>query len=568
MIHIKLVALNARFTHSCLALFYVREKLAAHLPDPDISLCQFTINDPYYQIVQNSAQGSPEAIFFSVYIWNSRLMQRLIRDLAGLLPDTMLVLGGPQAPSLFPHQKGDSFLHTVVHGEIEAIPPRFFTDFQQRKLKKSYLPESPGTGGTGFSSPYHDNDFASHLKNRSVYYESSRGCPFSCSYCLSAARPGVRHRDIDRVKEELNAILKHRPKTVRFVDRTFNDRPERALEIWKFLLDRGTGTLFHFEIAPDRFTREMLDFLATVPPGFFQFEIGIQSTNPQTLSAINRKTDMNLVRENMAHLVAMDSIHLHLDLILGLPHEDEASFARSFNEVFALNPHYIQMGLLKVLPDTPISRQVTEFGIRFCSDPPYEVLATRWLPAQRLASLYWFGECVERFFNTRYFRILWRYLRKIEEDPFTFFYSLTETCMGHDFFTRAPTQDFLNEMLVSHGSGRDDWDFFRELLAYSWMKSGKRQLPDSLAHGLQAESMTDIRNRLWKSLPQNMPGIYDYQGRDLFFKQGIFIGFSKQVLDLAGLTGIRGPGYLRFSEPTARSVFAYAETLLLPEESQ
>lgn len=200
-----------------------------------------------------------------------------------------------------------------------------------------------------------------------------------------------------------------------------------------FLLEQGRETCFHFEIAPELFTDEMLDFLATVPPGRFQFEIGLQSTNPATLAAINRRNDMARIRANLERLLAGDNIHIHMDLILGLPHETVASFHRSLNEVFAMGPHYIQMGLLKVLPATPISGQVEEFGIVACQGPPYEVVANRWLDHDELADLYWLGECVESFFNNRFFRGFFAYIRRVETDPGRFFGLLRDRCREEGF---------------------------------------------------------------------------------------------------------------------------------------
>lgn len=210
--------------------------------------------------------------------------------------------------------------------------------------------------------------------------------------------------------------------------------PERTLALWRFLASLPGETCFHFEIAPELFSEEMLDFLATVPVGRFQFEIGLQSTNRETLAAINRSADPARISANFSRILAADNIHLHLDLILGLPFEDRKTFARSFNNAFELAPHYIQMGLLKILPGTPLAARSEEFGLLASKKPPYEVLASRWLSQEEMAGLYWFGECVEAFYNNRYFRSFFNYIRRVEPDPFGFFTQLLTTCRAHHFF--------------------------------------------------------------------------------------------------------------------------------------
>ncbi len=564
--NIKLVGLNARYVHSSLPLFYVRQELARHLPAGRPGLLQFTINDPYYPTLLKIVADRPAAIFFSVYVWNARYVKRLLIDLAGLLPEALLVLGGPQAPFVFrrPGDRPPGIGLTVVRGEIEQVEPAFYEDLAQGRLQEEYRSAPPGSTSRAFSSPYLDADFSGPLANRYIYYESSRGCPFACSYCLSAARPGVRHKDLDQVERELGAILAHNPGTVRFVDRTFNDQPERALAIWRFLLQHTGETLFHFEVAPDRFTAEMLDFLATVPVGRFQFELGIQSTNPVTLAAINRTMDLDSAMANIGRLLADDSIHLHLDLILGLPHEDFSSYGRSFNQVFSLLPHYIQMGLLKVLPETPISREQDSFGLTVCQEPPHEVLASRWLDQRQLADLYWFGECVQRFFNNRFFRTLWRYLRHRDEDGFAFFLNLAACCREHGFFDLAPTQELMNRMLLEVAGRRTDQELFREVLAFDWLRSGRHLLPDNLALGPRAGPMTAVRNRLWRLLPQNWDGVYDYRTRDMFFKQGRFARFSGPVLQIAGLGQGNESGVVRFGPAVEPGVFSFARVLVIP----
>jgi len=532
---IKIVGLNARFTHSCLALFYVRNELAENCPEMEAELYQFTINDNYYEMVIRLSAGNPRYIFFSAAIWNSSLVERLTRDLRICLPQCRVVIGGPQASVLGDRLGADNC--TVVIGEIEAVGRKFYTDLTEGSLQPRYTGSFFKMAGRSFAYPYRESDFHSHLRNRHIYYESSRGCPFSCSYCLSAAEKGIYHKNLAVVEEELGDILRHRPKVVRFIDRTFNDRPDRALAIWQFLAIEGGDTLFHFEMAPDRFTEEMFAFLATVQPGRFQFELGIQSTNPSTLEAVKRRVDPLEAHRTVSRLAGFDTIHLHVDLILGLPHETRTSFANSFRDVFAMGAHYIQMGLLKILPDTPICHGAGEDGYQHSSEPPYAVFASKWLDHATLCELYWFSECVEKFFNNRYFVSLWRYLRSRQEDSFAFFEQLLGLCHGRGFFQLAATQELMCSLLVALIDGRDDRKLITELLRYDWLRCGFRFLPDCLKVEEAMEQPESIRSALYQSLPEELAGVYGRANRNQFFRKSFFTGISPETLIRIGLAG-------------------------------
>jgi radical SAM superfamily enzyme YgiQ (UPF0313 family) len=552
----KLIAFNARYIHSCLALFYVRAALEDNLPTCQPEIIQYTINDPYYPTFRQIGSGEPAALFLSVYIWNSIYIQRLVGDLVKLLPSTPIILGGPQAGALVRNLSPDISRHcTVVLGEIEGIKKSFYQDLPRNKLQRQYSCSKVST----FKSHYRPDDFEGPLKNRHIYYESSRGCPFGCTYCLSASEKRVRHLPTSQVYEEIKDILRHGPKVIRFVDRTFNDLPERALDIWRFLAEQPGETLFHFEMAPDRFTEKMFKFLEQVGPGRFQFELGIQSTNPQTLQAINRKCDLAMLAPNICKLVALNTIHIHLDLILGLPHENRESFIRSFRDVFMLGPHYIQMGLLKVLPDTPISNSIEEYGLIVCESPPYEILANRWLAAKELEELFWFGECVEAFFNNRFFRSFWDYLRKNNEDIFVFFEALLNLCYEKSFFDLAPTQELMSSLLLEVIQGRPDKELLRELLIFDWLRCGHRFLPPQL----EQEPISNHKKMLWKNMDQNCEGLYDYRSRDEFFKQGVFAEFSGHLLKEIGLSKDGQSSHVCFRPARELSVFKHSRVLLI-----
>ncbi len=552
----RLVALNCRYTHSCLALFYLREALEQNLPDVEVEFLQLTINDPYYQTLLRIAEDDPEVLLFSAYIWNSDYLGRLVADLARLRPGRPMVIGGPQAEFL-----GDLPAEcTLVRGEIEGVDPAFYRDLSLAELQSLYIAEP----GEEFPFPFRSRDFDTHLQNRQILYESSRGCPFSCSYCLSAASTRVVHKEVSKVEEELGHILAARPILVKFVDRTFNDYPDRALAIWRFLVDCNVQTRFHFEVAPDRFTPEMLDFLATVPTGLFQFEIGIQSTDPKILAAVHRRMDVEPALAAIRCLAKAGNIHLHVDLILGLPEDGPKSFAESFRRVFSCRPDYIQMGLLKVLPGTPIAGDVDRYELLHCARPPFEVLSTNTMSGREVAELYLFGECVERFYNNRYFPSLYTYLHDQEEDPFAFFMGLLIVCVNRGFFQRAATQKLMTELLVEYIKTRDDAALLMELLCYDWLRCGHRFLPDCLPH----TPIVELRALLRKTMPEAMEPLYTSFERNRFFKQGIFFRFSSAALNTIGLEVRGASGVLCFPVEKDSGLHAWSRAFLLGMHGQ
>ncbi len=532
--NIKLIGLNGRYTHSTLSLFYLRQAFSSHL-QAEISLWQYTINDNYFETLARISAGSADVICFSVYIWNSNRVAQLVMDVARISPTTRIILGGPEADAMARQYALPPV--TLVLGEVEGLPQQFYTDLQQNKMAPHYEAEAHPS----FSMPYQEEDFSGYLAHRHVYYESSRGCPYGCAYCLSASSKGVRHLELSQVKEELALIMASKPHTVRFIDRTFNTIPERALAIWNYLLTLGGDTCFHFEISPDRFSEEMFTFLARVPTGRFQFEIGLQSTTPAALAGVNRKTDMQQAIETIKRLSAAQNIHIHADLILGLPYETASTFANSCNDLFAAQPHYIQMGLLKILPDTPLQRKSEELELIHRHSPPYELLASPWLDHEKLAELYWLGECIEKLYNSHFFKPFFTYLARRQEKGFTFFQELMPCCVNHRLFERAATQDLMSQILADHASTRPDNALILEIMQYCWLASGRKKLPDHLP----SMDLKKNRDSLFAIYPKELPGHYDRANRNHFFRKTVFAFFSAEVNQLSG-HGTKG--YLAFSQ--------------------
>jgi radical SAM superfamily enzyme YgiQ (UPF0313 family) len=548
---LKLIAFNGRYIHSCLALFYVREELKKNLPEAEVDLHQFTINDPYYETMLQISAGNPRAVFFSVYIWNGDLVLKLLNDLARTMPQTFFILGGPQAAAFRKSDLPERCV--VVDGEVEGLATDFYMDLEDGRLKSAYQ----CAPGQPFPSPYNDEDLKGELRNRHIYYESIRGCPFNCSYCLSSVERGVTWKELETVKEELGQILKHKPKIIKFVDRTFNANPQRAMEIWHFLAARPESTVFHFEMAPDLFSEEMFEFLAELSPGLFQFELGIQSTNPKTLETVNRVMALDKVQTNMGRLAQLNNIHLHADLILGLPEETENSFRQAINDVFSMAPHYIQMGLLKVLPTTRISKTP---GLSHCQKAPYQVLATADMDQQTIAHYYWLGECLEAFHNNRYFPSLFKYLRDQKEDICLFLEKLLDTCNINNFFSLSPTQQLLNDLLSKTVSDRPDSALIHELLRYDWFRCGHHFLPDCI----KPEGQKELAKKLHREMPQNLPPFYDYRNRDEFFRKSTFLQLSAPTIKQLGLSEDDREGVVCFSPEPEQGVHSFQKVCLLP----
>ncbi len=560
---IKAVGINARYTHSCLALFYLRNELENHSPDFTVEICQYTINDPHYILIQRLCQGSPDYFFFSSAIWNSELVTALITDLLMIDETYRFVVGGPQA-KIVGERFAKSERVTIYQGSIEGAEDRFFSDLAAGRLDHYYHTSFFKTGKTEFGYPYRPDDFTGPLKNRHIYYESSRGCPFSCTYCLSSAEKGLYHKPLDHVFGELAEILRHKPSVVRFIDRTFNDVPDRALKIWSYLKEHGGLTLFHFEIAPDRFTDEMFHFLEGMDAHRFQFEIGIQSTHTKTLEAIKRPINPQSAATVVKKIRKLENIHLHADLILGLPFETAEIFHQSLNDIFAMEPHYIQMGLLKLLPETLIAREAEQNGYRASKRPPYSVFSNKWLDAQSFRELYWLSECVEKYVNNRYFVSIWSYLLRSSEDMSLFFSSLSRRLLQQGYYWKAATQETLSSILLAHLQPRADFSVLRELLCYDWLRCGHRFLPNHLKD--EKPGVDTLRKRLFHQLPETLAGYFDKSDRAYFFKKSVFYLFSRESLHHMGYEVKSAQGIIRFSSQREKNVLRLQRVQLIAEE--
>ena len=433
---ILLAACNAKYIHSNLAV-YDLQAYASEYTDYVI-LKEYTINQQKDDIMRDIYLEHPDVVCVSCYIWNISFVKELMSDLAKILPDADFWAGGPEVS-----YDAEKFLSEnpeftgVMVGEGEET-------FQE--LSRYYVKKNPEKLENITGICYRDGEKIIHngwrqimdlssipfiykdlseFKNRIIYYESSRGCPFSCSYCLSSVDKKLRFRDIEMVKKELQFFIDHKVPQVKFVDRTFNCKHDHAMAIWKYINDHDNGvTNFHFEISADLLREEELQEMSTMRPGLIQLEIGVQSTNPDTIKAIHRTMDFEKLKGIVDRIHSFGNIHQHLDLIAGLPYEDYDSFRNSFNDVYALKPQQLQLGFLKVLKGSHMMEMCREYGIVYKNREPYEVLSTKWLDYGHVLKLKNVENMVEVYYNSGQFQKTLEYAESFFPDAFSIYEGL------------------------------------------------------------------------------------------------------------------------------------------------
>ncbi len=453
---IALMTLNSKFIHSSLALRYLRSAVARDWPNVD--LLEFQVNDDPRALLAEIGRLEPDILACSCYIWNVEPTLALLRDLRQVLPETRIILGGPEVGARpLDILRSEPAIDYVISGEGEAVFGqllRALTGHDSPPLSGVFGREHPASNryaerplDPSLIPPAYLARDLNRLEHRLVYVETSRGCPFGCSYCLSA-KDRLRQFPLPRVFQELDLLLWADVPLVKFVDRTFNADQSRALTIWRYLLANRKQSRFHFEICADLLTEEALTFLATVPPGVFQFEIGIQSTDPVTLSAIGRRMHWDKLTRNIQQLQASHNIHLHLDLIAGLPYQGWEGITESFDQVMQLCPDQLQLGFLKVLPGTPIAEQTAELGFVASSRPPYEVLRSNWLSFAELNQLHLIEQLLEDYYNSGLLRETLPYIWTTgTRAPFQLFSELAEHWQRHELQRVQHSQDTLLSLI-------------------------------------------------------------------------------------------------------------------------
>ena len=490
-----LAAINAKYIHSNPAIYSLKA-YAGEQYSPHIELGEYTINQNIGEILADIYKRKPHVLGFSCYIWNFALVQELLGEVHKLLPKTELWLGGPEVSfqcqellSQYPFVKGimigegeETFLSLLKYylgeGELslKAIPGLALLDgyTSARELvdisKVPFLYTAGGAEGL--------QDFA----NRIIYYESSRGCPFRCSYCLSSIDKKVRLRSLELVKKELQFFLDQRVPQVKFIDRTFNCNHTHAKAIWQYILEHDNGvTNFHFEVAADLLDEEELELLGKMRPGLTQLEIGVQTTNPVTLKEIRRVTDMSKLRSVVERIHTGHNVHMHLDLIAGLPYEDYDSFAKSFGDVYAMKPEQLQLGFLKVLKGSYMCEKAEDYGLQYLSQPPYEVLFTNWLSFEDVLRLKQIEEMVELYYNSNQFTHTLPLLEQLYENPFYLYEALAEYYQEQGYFVKAPARSYRYQVLLHFAKSVDPEReaLYQESLTYDiYLRENAKSRPD------------------------------------------------------------------------------------------
>lgn len=460
---ILLVACNAKYIHSNLAV-YDLQAYASDYAD-HIVLKEYTINQQKDDIMRDIYLEHPDVVCVSCYIWNLSFVKELMADLIKILPGADFWAGGPEVS--YDAEKfltENSEFKGVMVGEGEET---------FKELARYYVEKNPQDLKDMTGICYRDGDQIIHngwrqimdlssipfiykdlseFKNRIIYYESSRGCPFSCSYCLSSIDKKLRFRDTETVKKELQFFIDNKVPQVKFVDRTFNCKHDHAMAIWKYINEHDNGvTNFHFEISADLLREEELQEMSTMRPGLIQLEIGVQSTNPDTIKAIHRTMDFEKLKGIVDRIHSFGNIHQHLDLIAGLPYEDYDSFRHSFNDVYALKPQQLQLGFLKVLKGSHMMEMCREYGIVYKTQEPYEVLSTKWLDYDHVLKLKTVENMVEVYYNSGQFQNTLEYLENFFQDAFSIYERLGSFYMekgyGDVSHTRMRRYEILLEFL-------------------------------------------------------------------------------------------------------------------------
>ena len=463
---ILLTTLNSKYVHSNLALRYLYP--IAAMTDLEVELSEFTINNDKSYVYTEILRGGYDLVCFSCYIWNIEQIKELGANLKKASPKMKILLGGPEVShDATELMEAHPWIDFVIRGEGEYPFSQFCKELISERYAFSYVEGlSYRRGGQiieNEDAPLLDMELLPFpygklpvAADKVVYYEASRGCPYRCSYCLSSLDKGMRPMHVERVKEDLRFFLDEKVKQVKFIDRTFNYDKKRSYALWKFLIDHDNGvTNFHFEICGEILDDMLFDLLKRARKGLFQFEIGLQSANAKALEAVDRRDNIDAIWYNVKRLVAMDNIHIHVDLIAGLPYEDYASFGKSFNRVYALKADNLQLGFLKLLKGTKIRNAASEHGYVYREKAPYEVISNDYLSSVELIQLKMIEEVLDLFSNRGGFERTLSFLEKnVAAGPFDLFEQIADFYYAGGYQHRSHKKEALYRILMGFVESR------------------------------------------------------------------------------------------------------------------
>ena len=490
-----LTAVNAKYIHSNPAIYSLRA-YAGVTYEQHIELAEYTINHSLQSILTGIYEKKPDVIGFSCYIWNIRMIEELLEELPKIMPRVPIWVGGPevtyraaefleQHPSVQGVMVGEgeaTFLEVLRYYLEEPISLSQIAGIVYRDEKGRIIQNEPRelTNLDRLPFLYHNLE---PFTNRIIYYETGRGCPYRCSYCLSSIDKTVRLRSFSVVREELQFFLDHQVTQVKFVDRTFNCNRKHAMDIWQYLIEHDNGvTNFHFEIEADILSEEELALLAKARPGLFQMEIGVQTANPETLHEIRRTARLDRIEHAVAQLKRAGNIHVHLDLIAGLPFEDYESFGHSFDTVYAMEPEQLQLGFLKVLWGSYMQEKAKDYELKYLTTSPYEVLSTKWLSYGDVVRLKRVEEMVELYYNSNQFTTTLPLLEAFFARPFEMYQALADFYEDNGYFVTTPSRIYryqvLLDFILSIAPG-EHLAYFKEALTYDiYLRENAKSRPD------------------------------------------------------------------------------------------
>ncbi|GAA0092310.1 B12-binding domain-containing radical SAM protein [Paraclostridium bifermentans] len=521
---ILLTTLNSKFIHTNLAIRYLNQ-MVKDIEDIDVDIREYTINNELDFILKDIYANNYDVILFSTYIWNVNDIVKICNNLKKVNKNVKIALGGPEVTyDSEESMKKYDFVDYILYGEGELV----FRDFV--KYLKGDIDIKDVNGivyrNNGdivknkpmkdienldiIPSPYVDLNKAEY-ENRIVYYETSRGCPFNCQYCLSSTLQGLRYFSIDRVKSDLKALIDARVSQIKFIDRTFNANKKFAMEIMQFLMENDNDyTTYHFEVTAHLLTEDMLEFLKECKEGLFQFEIGVQTTNEKVLEAVGRRDDFSKLSYVVQKIASYRNIHQHLDLIAGLPYEDYNSFENSFNDVFNLGIEHLQLGFLKMIKGTGIRNNADEHEFRYKDYPPYEVLYNKYITYNEILKLKDIEEILERYFNSKNFVLSMRYIihNYYKESPFKFFEDFATYFDKNGYFNMSQGKNQLYKILLDFYTEKinKNIELFTEIIKYDYISLGKTSNVPGFMSKIEVE---DFKNRCHLFL-QNEENILKY----------------------------------------------------------
>ena len=546
-----LAAINAKYIHSNPAVYSLKTFAKEQRPKADIEIGEYTINHQMDHVLEDIFRRKPDFVGFSCYIWNISQVLEITRDLHKILPKCEIWLGGPEVSyNAEEILMKEPQIRGILRGEGELT----FTELVSAYMSADYtrINQIQGITCRGFSGTFYNNGpqrllsmdeipfyYAdmTEFENRIVYYESSRGCPFSCSYCLSSIDKSVRFRSLDLVKKELDFFLEHKVPQVKFIDRTFNCKREHTLGIWKHILEHDNGvTNFHFEVSADLFDEEELALIAKMRPGLIQLEIGVQSTNLDTITEIHRRMNLERLKKRVERIHSYRNTHQHLDLIAGLPYENMSSFLMSFDDVYDMRPDQLQLGFLKVLKGSYMAAHVQEYELKYRSVPPYEVLSTKWLSYQDVIRLKEMEEMVEVHYNSGQFSYTLRLLEKEFSHPSSMFLALADYYEKNGLFGFSHNRLARYEILynfLKEKFAEEELPKFRDALMYDlYLRENLKSRP-SFA-GDQSDVKYEVRE-FFAAEAEKPEWLLGYEGYD-----------SRQLIKMAHMEHMEDGSFILF----------------------